>query len=239
MSPDQFLASAQTFVQQQSATRARFSLLEKDLIPILNEDTATTAFDRHYVNHQAWAARALQRIRPALHHDFSSALDFSAICSAWVQFVFCDYRPAALHLPGLNTRREDLMRLSFPSDTLESVSCMHVLEHVGLGRYGDALDYDGDLKAIAELKRVLRPEGDLLIVLPVAAAPRIHFNAHRIYSWNLVMEMFQDQCYLVESALIPDQEALGLVYAPDEALLAMQHYACGCFWFRKFRQGPA
>lgn len=213
----------------------RFSLLEKDLTPILDEDTASTAFDRHYVNHQAWAARALQRIKPSIHHDFSSALDFSAISSAWMQVVFCDYRPATLHLPGLNTRREDLTRLSFPPNTLESVSCMHVLEHVGLGRYGDQLDYDGDLKAIAELKRVLQPDGDLLIVLPISANPRIHFNAHRVYAWNQVMEMFLDKCHLVESAIIPDQDPFGLVYSPDNALLAIQHYACGCFWFKKFR----
>jgi hypothetical protein len=234
MSPDEYLAAVRTFVLQQEATQKRFEILEQHLTPILNEDTPTTEFDHHYVYHQAWAARALRRIQPSLHHDFSSAIDFSVIASAWTPLVFCDYRPAELHLPGLGTKREDLMQLSFSTGSLESVSCMHVIEHIGLGRYGDTLDYDGDLKAIVELKRVVRPGGNLLVVLPLAASPRIHFNAHRIYSWNSVLDLFQDQCYLVESALIPDQTSLGMVYSPDDVLLNLQQYACGCFWFKKF-----
>ena len=58
---------------------------------------------------------------------------------------------------------------------------MHVVEHIGLGRYGDPVDYDGDLKAIAELQRVLAPGGNLFFVVPVGQ-PRIMFNAHRVYS---------------------------------------------------------
>jgi hypothetical protein len=36
---------------------------------------------------------------------------------------------------------------------------MHVVEHIGLGRYGDPIDPDGDLKAISELKRVVQKRG--------------------------------------------------------------------------------
>jgi hypothetical protein len=36
---------------------------------------------------------------------------------------------------------------------------MHVVEHIGLGRYGEPMDEQGDLKAIEELKRVLAPGG--------------------------------------------------------------------------------
>ncbi|NDC42314.1 MAG: DUF268 domain-containing protein, partial [Chitinophagia bacterium] len=56
--------------------------------------------------------------------------------------------------------------LPFESDSIPSLSCMHTIEHVGLGRYGDQLDPQGDLKAIAELKRVVQPGGDLLFVTP-------------------------------------------------------------------------
>jgi hypothetical protein len=59
---------------------------------------------------------------------------------------------------------------------------MHVIEHIGLGRYGEALDPDGDLKAIRELVRVLAAGGNLLVVVPVGR-PRIQFNAHRIYDY--------------------------------------------------------
>lgn len=155
------------------------------------------------------------------------------MASAWVPITFCDYRPAALQLDGVTTRAEDLMRLSYADNSLESVSCMHVIEHIGLGRYGDSLDYDGDLRAVAELTRVVRRNGHLLIVVPLGARARIQFNAHRIYTWQGVLDMFQSNFDLVESALIPEQADSGLVYSPSESLLAGQTYACGCFWFRK------
>jgi hypothetical protein len=108
---------------------------------------------------------------------------------------------------------------------------MHVVEHVGLGRYGDPIDYDGDLRAADELQRILAPTGQLLFVVPVGAVARIQFNAHRIYTPRQVIEMF-DELSLREFALIPELEHDGgLVISPDETLMAKQRYACGCFLF--------
>ena len=84
---------------------------------------------------------------------------------------------------------------------------MHVAEHIGLGRYGDPLDPDGDLKAMGELKRVLAPGGLLLFVVPVGQ-PRVCFNAHRIYSYGQIVEAFA-KLYLEEFALIPDDSIDG------------------------------
>jgi SAM-dependent methyltransferase len=109
---------------------------------------------------------------------------------------------------------------------------MHTVEHVGLGRYGDPMDYDGDLKAIAELKRVVKPGGSLLFVTPVGK-PIIAYNAHRIYSFEQVQEYFEG-FELKEFSLIPDDHAVGgLIINADPAMVAQQHYACGCFWFVK------
>ena len=109
---------------------------------------------------------------------------------------------------------------------------MHVIEHVGLGRYGDPLDPEGDLKAMAELKRVLAPGGSLLFVAPLGR-PRIMFNAHRIYSYGQIREYF-GELELKQFALIPDdpQEG-GLVFEASEALADRQTYGCGCFWLKK------
>lgn len=233
MTPEELNRGFMELARQEQATRKRFSLTPDDAFPMLNDDTPGSDFERHYIYHLAWACRALRRINPSLHHDFSSSLNFSVMASAWYPFIFCDYRPAAVQLDGLTCRHEDLTRLSYADNSLASVSCMHVLEHIGLGRYGDAIDYDGDLKAIRELKRVMRPGGDLLIVLPVGRAARIQFNGHRIYRWEDILDQFKDDFAVVESALIPEQSSLGLVFSPDENLLNMQGMGCSCFWFRK------
>jgi hypothetical protein len=111
---------------------------------------------------------------------------------------------------------------------------MHVVEHVGLGRYGDPLDPGGDLKAMAELNRVLAPGGDLLFVVPVGK-PRLQFNAHRIYAFGQVTGAFAD-LDLVEFALVPDRKnGPALIPSATKQQADAQRYGCGCFWFRRPR----
>jgi hypothetical protein len=127
----------------------------------------------------------------------------------------------------LPSNPSDLLALPFENGSIQPFSCMHVVEHVGLGRYGDRLDPDGDLKAIAELKRVLSIAGTLLFVVPVGK-PRVMFNAHRIYSYRQIMGYF-DGLDLVEFALIPDRHDEGdLVYGASEEITARQNYTFGC-----------
>lgn len=210
----------------------RFTILWKDRQPCLNDKTLVTSFDRHYIYHTAWAARILAKTKPKLHIDISSSLYFSSIISAFTPVKFYDYRPADLNLSNLLSRKADLISLPFKDNSISSLSCMHTVEHVGLGRYGDPLDPEGDLKAISELKRVLAPGGSLLFVIPIGK-PKIVFNAHRIYSYNQIIEYFSD-LKLKEFALIPDDpKDGGLIVNPSNKLLNKQSYGCGCFWFKK------
>jgi SAM-dependent methyltransferase len=166
---------------------------------------------------------------PAEHVDISSILSFSTIVSAFIPTRFYDYRPAELHLKGLKSGFADLKALPFSDSSIESLSCMHTIEHVGLGRYGDELDIRGDLKSINELKRVLKPAGNLLFVTPVGK-PRIEFNAHRIYSYQQIIEYFSPLT-VNEFSLITDKG--DLIEHADPSLVPHQQYGCGCFWFKK------
>lgn len=233
MTPEHYIQQFHELNAQAARTKARFELSWDHKWPILQDDTAATGFDRHYVYHTAWAARMMRRLAPQQHVDFSSSLYFIALASAWVDIVFCDIRPPELTLPGVTLRREDLSALSFPDGSLPSVSCMHVLEHVGLGRYGDQLDYDGDIKAMAELARVVRPGGDLLIVVPVGATAKIQFNAHRIYGFSDIPAFFAGDFDVVEQSLIFEKGPTGVFKDPPPELLAAASYSCGCYWLKK------
>ena len=76
--------------------------------------------------------------------------------------TFIDYRPLSATLAGLRCEAGNLTGLGLPDASLPSLSCLHVVEHVGLGRYGDPLDIAGSERALAELQRVLAPEGRLV-----------------------------------------------------------------------------
>lgn len=220
------------FAALSRTVEARFPVRQQDVMPCLADRTAGTAFDRHYVYHPAWAARIVRRIDPVEHIDISSLLHFCTLVSAFVPVRFYDYRPADLKLSGLVSEHADLTALPFESGSILSLSCMHTVEHIGLGRYGDPLDPEGDLKAMRELERVLAPGGSLLFVVPVGR-PKVVFNAHRIYSYTQVIECFSS-LELRQFALVPDDPKEGeLLENATPEMADAQSYGCGCFWFEK------
>lgn len=211
---------------------SRFPTNWNDRYPCLNDNIQTTGFDRHYLYHPAWAARILAEIKPIKHIDISSTLNFSTVISAFIPIEFYDFRPADIRLTNLESKAADLLSLPFANSTIESLSCMHVVEHIGLGRYGDTIDPQGDVKAINELKRVLAFNGDLLFVVPVGK-PQVRFNAHRVYSYEQIINFFADLT-LIQFALISERtEDGGLIINASSHEVQKQSYGCGCFWFRK------
>jgi SAM-dependent methyltransferase len=215
---------------RRAVTRGEQPPLWGDRFPCLGEKTATTQFDGHYIYHTAWAARVLAKTKPAYHIDVSSIIYFAGIISAFLRTKHYDYRPPALSLDNLEVGFADLLNLPFQDASVNSLSCMHTLEHIGLGRYGDPLDPKGDVKAAMELRRVLAPGGTLLVVTPVGR-PRVCFNAHRVYSFDQICEFFGG-LHLREFRLLSDGPLdLGLIEA-DSSIVAQQNYGCGCFWFQ-------
>ncbi len=196
---------------------------------ILNESTNTTKFDSHYVYHPAWALRVVKKINPSVHIDISSSLHFCTTLSAFIKTEFYDYRPVQLDLSNLKCLKADLTNLPFETNSIESISCMHTIEHIGLGRYGDPLDPHGDMKAISELKRVTKIGGSLIIVTPLGV-PIIEFNAQRIYGFGMITSLF-DSFELKEFSLITDDGKF--LENANPKLVESQRYGCGCFWFIK------
>jgi len=213
--------------------KKRFKLSLRNWFPVFFEDSGESSFDRHYVYHTAWAARKLSASKPSIHYDISSSIFFVGISSAFIPIRFFDFRPPKLTLSNLQIESADLCKLQFESNSIESLSCMHSIEHIGLGRYGDSLDPDGDLKAIKELKRVLKRGGRLLLVVPIGK-PVLKFNAHRVYSYRQIIDEF-DGFELSDFTLIQDSkgQATGPVNNATEYLADLESYGCGCFEFIK------
>ncbi len=207
---------------------SRFTVSVRDFYPCISDKKNTTDFDRHYLYHTAWAIRKVKEINPKFHIDIGSSLYFCSLLSAFIPVEFYDYRPPVLELDNLKVRRGNLMSLPFKDNEVKSISCMHTIEHIGLGRYGDSIDSEGDLRAIEELKRVLAPGGSLLLVVPIGI-PKIMFNAHRIYSYDQIREYFKGFA-LKEFSLIQETGGGGIMKNVSKEIADKERYGCGCFW---------
>lgn len=201
----------------------------RNLYPILDEKTSTTAFDTHYFYQDIWAFRKVLESGVKSHVDVGSKVDYVGFLSTITQVTFIDIRPLITDLPSLDSKSGSILGMPFTDGSVTSLSCLHVAEHIGLGRYGDPLDPLGTVKACRELQRVLAPAGNLYFGLPIGS-PRVCFNAHRIHSTDQILEYFSG-LKLVEFSFVDDKGRFKQNVPLESARDAK--YGCGLFHFTK------
>lgn len=185
----------------------------------------------HYFHQDLWAARRLFDAGVREHVDVGSRLDgFVAHVLPFARTTYVDLRPLDLAIAGLDTRQGSILDLPFASDSVRSLSCLHVIEHIGLGRYGDDVDPDGYLRAARELARVVAPGGTLLLGTPVGRE-RLCFDAHRVFHPRTIVAAFPD--LTLEHFALIDDAGSGVAENADFDRAASCEYGCGLFVFRK------
>lgn len=218
---------ADWFVYQNAAPGQKISF--SDSYPCLIDRVKSTPFDPHYFFQAAWLARRLQENRPLFHVDVGSSAMMINVLSASVNTVFVDYRPLRACLSNLSSLAGDIVRLPFRDGSVASLSCLHVIEHVGLGRYGDPLEPAGSRLAAAELQRVVQPGGRLFLSSPVGRE-RVCFNAHRVHA-PATIQSYLPGLRLEAFSLVDDAGRFREHVSPESA--ACLEYGCGLFEFVK------
>jgi hypothetical protein len=79
----------------------------------------------------------------------------------------------------------------------DSISCLHAIEHFGLGRYNDSIDADGHIKGLDTIYHTLKQGGKFYFSTPIGPQ-RIEFNAHRVFSVQYLLDLFKGK-YLIDS----------------------------------------
>ena len=221
-----FIAEARAY--QRANRSGSFPLGLRDLRPaLLDSNVAADAFDSHYFHQDLWAARKIWSARPAHHVDVGSRLDgFVAHLLTFMPVTVLDVRPLSRPVQGLEFVLGDATDLSpFADRSLESVSCLHALEHFGLGRYGDPIDPEAWSRSLAAFVRVLRPGGKLYLSVPVGRQ-RLEFNAHRVFAPDTILSALSE-LRLLSFAAVTDQGMFQENAKPRDCSDAC--YACGMF----------
>ena len=222
-----------TYREWQRTAPAEWRARLEEIKPMLDDrhDSAGTA-KGHYFLQDLWAAQRVCRFKPAEHVDVGSRVDgFVAHVASFCPVKYVDIRPLTTGVPGLTGLQGSVCELPFAAKSVRSLSCLHVIEHIGLGRYGDPMDPNGWLKGLAELQRVLAPGGQLLMGTPCGRS-RVVFHAHRVFDPAQIVGALPE-LKLQEFSLIRD----GNVTAWQESvpLTAAQglDYGCGLFVFTR------
>lgn len=209
-----------------------------ELLPCLddwNDEGGTTKSE--YFWQDLLVARMIFAARPERHVDIGSRVDgFVAHVASFREIEVFDVRPITTQIPGIIFKQADLMNpIEEMSQYCDSLSCLHALEHFGLGRYGDPLDPDGFVRGLANMACLLNENGIFYLSIPIGI-DRVEFNAHRVFDPRVIVNL-ATQHSLRLSALTVIQSG-GKVETPalDEAQLsnlASQRYALGIFVFQK------
>lgn len=211
-------------------SQSKENLLNTNMYPILNESTPETLFDAHYFYQQIWAYKKVIKSRIKTHTDFGSSYQLAGYLSTSIKTTFVDIRPIQAKLEHLNIVKDSLTNLEkFKTNSIESASCLHVIEHIGLGRYGDPIDVEGPAKAAGELSRILKPGGTLYISCPIGKK-RTCFNAHRVFHPNEIVNLFSK--FKLKSFSVVDDDK-NFVETTSTTPYESSNYACGLFEFTK------
>jgi hypothetical protein len=188
-------------------------------LPMLTEWNETSGGLAGYFFQDLTVARWIHEANPVRHVDVGSRIDgFIGHLAVFREVEVLDIRPQPLAVPNVCFHQLDLMMPLPPewSECTDSLSCLHTIEHFGLGRYGDPLDPDGHLKGLAQLKRMVKPNGILYLSTPVGRE-RIEFNAHRVFAPETMLGWFADGWEIEKSAVV---DGHAVMESADEAAVA-------------------
>ncbi len=204
--------------------------------PCLGDWAAEAGVPGAYLLQDLLVARRIHAAAPQRHVDVGSRLDgFVAQVASFRDLEVFDIRPFSRRLPGVTFRQADLTRpLPDLAACCDSLSCLHALEHFGLGRYGDAVDPRGHERGLSALAAMLRPGGTLYLSVPIGAE-RVEFNAHRVFDPRTILALAAARGLTAQSltAIRPGGESADVpLNGPGLAALARQPDALGVFVFR-------
>lgn len=203
-----FISTYFTFKSQMKKSTKEFPI--KKIFPILHDRFETSgSMCGHYFHQDLLIARRIFENNPKKHIDIGSRIDgFVAHVASFRNIEIFDIRPQTSSVKNIEFKQVDLMNIA---DTFfnysESISCLHVIEHFGLGRYGDKIEVNGHLIGLNNIYKILKDKGRLYISFPFGPQ-RIEFNAHRVFDLFDIIDYLKSKYNIENFSYVNDNGIL-------------------------------
>jgi len=183
-------------------------------------------------------ARWICKANPKKHVDIGSRVDgFVAHVASFREIEIFDIRPITTDIPGIVFRKLDLMdcdSVSSQAGYCDSLSCLHALEHFGLGRYGDPIDPLGYKEGLANMAQFLKAGGVFYLSTPIGKE-RVEFNANWVFDPNNIVAQAKKHGLVLQSLTVITSSGAREVQLDLGAIesFSSQSYNLGLFVFKK------
>lgn len=160
-----------------------------------------------YFHQDLYVATKIYQNNPKHHFDIGSRIDgFVAHVASFRKLTIIDIRTLEINKKNIDFLQMDLMnpKLSEFENKMESLSCLHTIEHLGLGRYGDKLDINGHLKGLNNIFKLLKTNAFFYFSVPLGLN-KVYFNAHRTFSIDYLLKYLKGKFILEEFSYVNDQ----------------------------------
>ena len=191
----------------------------------------------HYFFQDLFVAQRIFKNAPLHHADIGSRIDgFVAHLASFRSVEVFDILPLEMNVPNVTFKQLDITdRTCIKESSISSVSCLHALEHFGLGRYGDPINFDGFNTGFKNIADLLVSGGKLYFSVPIGPQ-RIEFHAHRVFSLSFLMQMLSSFYTIDMFSYVDDRNNFFPdVQLTDELIKTNYHcrYGCGIFELTK------
>jgi hypothetical protein len=206
-------------------------------LPMLGDFVAQAGTAQgHYFHQDLLVAALIYKANPACHIDIGSRIDgFVAHVASFREIKVLDVRELGeTGHENIKFIQADLMVDDANNHAIaDSVSCLHAIEHFGLGRYGDPINPDGHLAGFVNILKILKTGGELYISFPIGNSPGVYFNAHRIFHpLEILSWPGHEEVQLIRFDYVDDDGKLHTEFSLDGGVPSVT-YGCGVYTFRK------
>jgi len=186
-----------------------------------------------YFHQDLLAASRIFENKPEKHVDVGSSVSgFVAHVASFRKIEVFDVRDLGdtSDIANILFERWDILDPEFNlTDYCDSLSCLHVLEHFGLGRYGDRVDVDGHRTGLKKLHQLLRRGGKLYLSVPIGPQ-RVEFDGHRVFSVRYLLGLLEGKFKVDFFSYVDDEGHLHRNIGLEDSRRVDDNFSCrlGC-----------